>query len=495
MERKENDQSSGNTDILKPIKDPSYKHSLIRFFQLLVLILAVLSFVIFIVFTAMRGVNDQAFLYTATLYLAITMISLIILLTFTNIFHRVFREREDRKKRKTVEEISKRIRTLSNEKATHKEFNFLEKYFNQFKTIEDTEDYLSHDERILLKEMLRKNDVVPHLEKTARQSSRKWHRVHAILMLGWVGAEEKQEFLARALLDPDKDIGYAAAHALSELNTKKSYESLLKGLELSHLSKSRIATFLENSRYPDKLSILKEKINIEDPKVKTWVVYLIGKLKDINSLTLLETLSKDKDQSIRANVAFSLGELRNKKATPLIKKLLRDTDWIVRVKAAKAAEKLNDIDLLGELFLLLRDKHWWVREDASRAIAKQGKEAVPLLKRHLKERDHFARNMSAEILTRIGEVKNQIKNLSSSAKRNEAKIFLSRVGTADAADYLAFESRNEKPETQLDIIEILESTPGPESLEGLKDFKDSPNPVVAKRAMEALRNKKRRHHE
>jgi HEAT repeat protein len=281
-----------------------------------------------------------------------------------------------------------------------------------------------------IREQLVDGGFAATVEHELESSRSKWHRVNAAGVLGLLGCESSIEPLARSLGDPDVDVAYAAAHALSLYASDPACACLIDALAGNALPSARVAGLLESSRCPHARELIESGADSDDPAMRFWAAYLLGSLADPRSAPVIERLTHDANEDVRANAAEALAGFPGDE---LLSRLLADESWVVRSHAAKAAGASCHINLASQLSELLEDESWWVRQNAMMALASFGAGAIPPLLTQLHSPDRFARNKAAEALVRNGYAMEQIERVKEggTGSRN-ARRFLIDLGRAEA---------------------------------------------------------------
>jgi len=273
--------------------------------------------------------------------------------------------------------------------------------------------------------------LAARVERELATAKNRWDRVSAVGILGLLGAESSIEPLRRALDDPDADVAYAAAQALSLYASPTAYIALLSALKRERIPAARVANMLEAFRAPQARELIERWAQSDLPRVRYWVAYLLGSLGDPRSAPVIERLAHDPDDDVRANAAESLANFPNER---LLARLMADESWVVRSHAAKAAGVSGLESLVPQLAELLEDRSWWVRQNATIALAGLGEAAFPYLLAQLHSHDRFARNKAAEALIRGGHAARQIERLITGGEDeiDDAWTFLVALGRAEA---------------------------------------------------------------
>ena len=89
------------------------------------------------------------------------------------------------------------------------------------------------------------------------------------------------------------------------------------------------------------------KLGNKDPRIREEALDEIGKLKPVNSLTIILPFLADEDTEVRGTAAHNLGEIHNPGAiSPLIEIVHQDSDEDVRFYALRALSEYHHPDIL-----------------------------------------------------------------------------------------------------------------------------------------------------
>lgn len=441
----------------------------------------------FLIITAVAGLTTDSFA-NFVLILALIVIGIIVFLVLLNVAQKIVGNYLERREQEMREEAATRIRLFlqAPNQPDHREA--LRSYLNHIDIIEMASEALSEVEQDKLRQLFIEIGAGHLLEQQARQARRKWQRVQALLLLGWLGSAENILVLKEALNDEDSDIGYAAAEALSRYNSEIAYRMLIDTLNDENLSRSRLAAFIESSRFKNVVPLLIDRADNSKPAVRFWIAYLLGRTHDPSALTLLSKMADDDSADVRASACEALGELGSKKASPVLQRKLRDSDWPVRSHVAKSIGKIGDDELIPDLLPLLHDPHWWVRQNVTLTLERFGKKSVPYLKELLRDRDRFTRNKAAELLGRLGIISAEISKLSGTeSEAGAAHDFLVVVGQAEALRIIEDEALSSTNATiQSRLAAILGEIGSQRSLPVLEELHHSNISTVRRSANQAI---------
>lgn len=148
-----------------------------------------------------------------------------------------------------------------------------------------------------------------------------------------------------------------------------------------------------------------------DAQVRRSAVFALGCLgtKSDTTRKALALALNDSEAIVRQNAAWALGQL-GEAALPLLQKALRDADSLVKRDAANSLLQLKDADevhkLLKDLLPLCKDDNSEVRRAALNVLVRivdpKDKEAIPVLKAALGDRDLENKRNAALALSNIG---------------------------------------------------------------------------------------------
>lgn len=322
------------------------------------------------------------------------------------------------------------------------------------RTVRDASRGLSGEQQRRLRAKLDAAGVTEAVEGRVHFARRKWQRIEAVSLLGWLGRRRSIELLAATLRNDDRDLAYCAGQSLGEYADFDAYRVLLAALATELLPRSRVATLLEDSPCPQATALLVDQAASHDPKVRFWIAYLLGRTHDPGTAETLRALAADEDLNVRANATEALGDVGD---TTAIRALLRDPEWLVRAHAAKAARAAKASELAPELANLLSDRHWWVRQNAMLALQQLDSAAVGPVRLVLESEDRFARNKATEILAHVGYVSEQLALLGGAPNEAAAWRFALALGRAEGtAELQAAAAGASDPTLRHQIEHLLE---------------------------------------
>jgi HEAT repeat protein len=323
------------------------------------------------------------------------------------------------------------------------------------KRLDLTRDALAQIAHTDAREQLVAAGLADRLELELDESHGRWHRVTAAGALGLLGSAGSIGALAHALEDRDPDVAFAAAQALAQYVEPAAYEALLDALMAGVIFPPRVAALLETFRCPEARELIERRADTDQPELRYWVAYLLGRLGDPRSEPLIDRLAHDPSEDVRANAAEALASFPN---DTTLRRLLADESWVVRSHAAKTAGVTRQPALAPRLAALLEDRSWWVRQNAALALADLGDAAIPALVSQLRSEDRFARNKAAEVLVDIGYANEQVELLRTThGLHGAARRALVDLGRAEAlSPIVTAAGAASDPEFRAGLIAVLE---------------------------------------
>jgi HEAT repeat protein len=186
----------------------------------------------------------------------------------------------------------------------------------------------------------------------------------------------------------------------SLLKEKKSVDSLIKLLKCENKALRGFSASMLG-RIPDNKSIfpLIEALNDPDGEVRFFAAYALSKhiINDARAVEPLISALRDDEWRVRNQAAMALGGIKDSRAvTPLIG-ALRDDEWKVRKHAAMALGGIKDSRAVTPLIGLLQDDNSAVRSMAAYSLGLLGDErAVEPLIKTLKDSGFLIRTRTLE---------------------------------------------------------------------------------------------------
>jgi len=140
----------------------------------------------------------------------------------------------------------------------------------------------------------------------------------------------------------------------------------------------------------------------DDPHVRRYVVFHLGKNGDPRSIPLLVASLSDTDKGVREQAALALSSIGKSAIGPL-KKAMEDPKWETRYRAVEALGKIADRQVISPLIQALHDERDHVRYMAAKCLRDiQDSQAIEPLIALLSDENDFVRLMAVKGLSKIG---------------------------------------------------------------------------------------------
>ncbi len=264
--------------------------------------------------------------------------------------------------------------------------------------------FFDEPEQKLFKDCFATPDKIAKIENIAKRSTNKWHRVEAIISLGYAQDVSAIGILEKILLDKDEDVSYFSMVALGQIKTASSAKILIGLLKKRPTARYKIASILENFP-PATIYEVIELADDPDPSVRFWAMKLISKLKPESYIKKVEALTDDESGDVRAAACECLGSLEKRAAKVALLKCLKDRIWFVRMHAARALSKILGKECIPYVIDLIKDNSWYVIDTVKHIMAEHIETALPYIEESLYGEDEIAKRTSIESLEVSGYVK------------------------------------------------------------------------------------------
>jgi HEAT repeat protein len=274
---------------------------------------------------------------------------------------------------------------------------------------------------------------IEKLQTTAKKSINKWHRIEAILALGYAGIDSSLEILKTNLFNKDEDISYFSALALCQMRNMDSARALLEFLKKHPVYRYKIASLL--GQFPAEISSEVIKLTQDkDPSLRVWALRIIESTGSLAHTDTIEQLVKDESVEVRAAACQCLGVVGNKNTAKVLKSCLKDDAWLVRAQSAQALDKLLGQDCVALIISLIKDNSWLVIDSVKQVLIKHIDSAIGYLEKIFTQEDMLAKRIAVEIIELSGYTERLYAALlESGAKR--AKAFFILEGMIKAGAY------------------------------------------------------------
>ena len=261
--------------------------------------------------------------------------------------------------------------------------------------------FFNDSEQQFLKGCFVNPEEVARLEKIATTARNKWHRIEAILCLGYIQTQDAMDILKNSLSSKDNDISYFSMVSLGEIRKVESARILLSFLKKNTSAGYKIVSILQS--FPK--DICEDVISLmdyHDTVVRVWGVRLLSKFVTDKHITKLGKLTHDVSDEVRSAACDCLGDLGNEEANPTLLKCLKDDSWRVRRHAVLALSKVMGDAALPEVIKLINDASWAVVDAVRDVVTGHIKPALPYIERFLEGEDEIAKKYSVLALESSG---------------------------------------------------------------------------------------------
>jgi HEAT repeat protein len=241
-----------------------------------------------------------------------------------------------------------------------------------------------------IRECLLSSVDMNRMERLAGSSRNKWHRIEAIIILGYVDTPQAVKILTANLTHKDEDVVYFSILALSQRKTSEIAGLLLKSISKGIVSGQKIVSLLENFPLSVADSVCAE---LKDPdlSVRYWALKLLARLKFVEAVPLVAGLTRDRSADVRAAACECLGVLAKREAREVLMGCLKDEAWFVRMFAVRALGVIFGSESLELVAGLIDDASWPVKESVEKILARHIEKALPYLERCLVSPDGLTR--------------------------------------------------------------------------------------------------------
>lgn len=250
-------------------------------------------------------------------------------------------------------------------------------------------------------------EQISRMEKMAKKGHSKWHRIEAILSLGYAHADSTLETLTQTLNSRDEDISYFSIIALGQIKNADSAKILLDFLQKRIFCRAKIISILES--FPAGIADEAAKLLIDvDPDIRSWAAILLAKLKAIQYVNEVEGLTQDESEEVRAAACECLGEFGKKESKETLIKCLEDEFWLVREQAVEALSDVLGKDCLPEIIKMINDPSLSVIDAVKDVIIEHIDAAMPYIEKFLSGTDEVAKRTAREALDLSGRRVNKL---------------------------------------------------------------------------------------
>lgn len=284
-----------------------------------------------------------------------------------------------------------------------------------------------------LMECINDSGKIPDIERIAKNSRRKWRRIEAIIMLGYLNSANALGILKQSLCSRDNDIAYFSLVSLGHIRNTESARILFANINNKAFSGYKIASMLE-SFPPDIVEILIKGLEDQDENLRLWSIRLLSRFKPKQCAKRISDFVTDPSADIRAAVCECLGEIAADGFKEAIQKCLNDNIWYVRLQAVIALEKIFGAKSVTAIASLLKDGNWLLRERVKDIMIKYFSESLVSIERFLLEENQDVKQSCIEIMDASGYRDKILNDIVSGdiETQNKARVWLKTMIKAGA---------------------------------------------------------------
>jgi hypothetical protein len=238
-------------------------------------------------------------------------------------------------------------------------------------------------------------------ERRALRDDSPWRRVLATRRLALVRSRAGRSALRRALVRGPELVTHAAALALARYRDIAALRWLLAHPgRIARRPRLALQALLRGfgPRGRAELVAALER-GIDDAWVERATMESLGLLGEATARAALERRLGSADVNVRVAAVRALGRIRAIESGTLMLAALRDPEWPVRAHAARALGRARVALATEALAARLTDPVWWVRHHAAYALAELGDEGRAMLRAvAATSPDPYARDIAREAL-------------------------------------------------------------------------------------------------
>ena len=209
---------------------------------------------------------------------------------------------------------------------------------------------------------------------------------------GRIGGQREGQYLLRCIDSDDRMISYTASQALSDMKVPELVPDILARLResdededrrLSNDVRSRLVLALGQSDSPEVLEYLRSIANdiFADKFTVAYAMDALAKLKDTESISLLEQNLGHSEVKVQTSAAHSLSLFESAEVLPILNKMLLHNNEMVRVSACEGLALNKDKSAVKSLsYKYRRDPSAKVKTAALNALVQMDGEGVAELR-------------------------------------------------------------------------------------------------------------------
>jgi len=251
---------------------------------------------------------------------------------------------------------------------------------------------------------------INEIEKAAKSSGNKWHRIQAIISLGYADSRGALKILKNSIEDKDEDVSYFSMLALGQIKSYPSAKILIDCLENHRYSGNKIVSLLTNFP-PEAIDAAIEAAETKDSVASFWVIKLISRFKFKKYLRRMEALADEGPDDVRAAACECLGKIGAPEARDALIRRLDDKVWFVRMHAVRALREVLGKECVPEIVGLIKDETWLVRDTVKKTMVYNIETSLPYIEKLIDEDDKAMGKDCVEVLEDAGYLKILFKDL------------------------------------------------------------------------------------
>ncbi len=326
--------------------------------------------------------------------------------------------------------------------------------------------FFNQQEQDYLKNCFVNQKNILKLERIAKYSLNKWHRIEAILALGYAQAVSALNIFEKGIFSKDLDISYASMLALGQIKTDLSARILLSFLRKNTDRAQRLASILDTFPASAADEIIK-LINDKEPQVRFWALKIICHFRPHNYKDKIISLAADEVASVRGIACQCIGEIGGKDAEQVLLNALKDSSWLVRMYAVKALSVAMGDGCCKHIVALLGDNSLSVIDAVKEAMIKYINSSAVYLEKILSGDDQSAKKAAVEILATSGYIKNIVKCESSHQEKVVSELI--KAGAHYSIESAVFSLNDDEQIGVAHKIEKIDSDFGGQILQKIKN--------------------------
>jgi HEAT repeat protein len=299
--------------------------------------------------------------------------------------------------------------------------------------------FFNEAEQKIFKTCFLSPDKIAKIEKIAKSSPNKWHRIEAILSLGYAGNNQVLDILKSVINRKDEDVVYFSIIALGQIKTIPSARILLEFLRTHKFYRYKTVSVLES--FPPVVADEAIKmIKDQDDSVRLWVVRLLSGLRPAQYLKEIELLTEDISEEVRAAACECLGAIGKKESRETLINCLKDDFWLVRVEAIRALSKVLGKDCIQEIVSSINDPSLSVIDSVKSVMAEHVDSALPYIEGFLCGEDEVSKKAGLEVIEISGYVEQLLKHLLKGSEKEKHRAIRLLEGMIKAHAHSVFEA-------------------------------------------------------